>query len=49
MSGKINVAGEPRVCIIVIKDVAADTNILRTILLTTTMGKDPKSILRSKI
>jgi hypothetical protein len=45
----INVAGESRVRITIIEDVAAKTNTARIILLPTTKRKDPKSIWRSKI
>jgi hypothetical protein len=45
----IDVAGESRVRITIVKDVAAGTNTVRIILLAATKRKDPKSIWRSKI
>jgi hypothetical protein len=39
-----NIAGEPRVRITIIEDVAVETKIMRIILLAATMRKDPKSI-----
>jgi hypothetical protein len=40
----INVAGESRVRITIVEDVAAGTNTTRIILLAATKRKDPKSI-----
>jgi hypothetical protein len=41
---KHRLVGEPRVQITIVEDVAAGTNIARTILLATTMRKYPRSI-----
>jgi hypothetical protein len=45
----LDVAEEPRVQIIIFENIAARKNLARTILLATTMRKDPKSIQRNKI
>jgi hypothetical protein len=45
----IDVAGESRVRITIIEDVATGINTARIILLAATKRKDPKSIWRSKI
>jgi hypothetical protein len=45
----IDVAGESRVQITIIEDIAAGTNTARIILLAATKRKDPKSIWQSKI
>jgi hypothetical protein len=45
----VDVAGESRVRITIVKDVAAGTNIVRIILLAATKREDPKSIWQSKI
>jgi hypothetical protein len=45
----VDVAGEPRVRITIVEDVAAGINITRIILLAATMRKYPRSIRRSKI
>jgi hypothetical protein len=45
----VDVAGESRVRVTIVEDVAAETNIARIILLTVIKRKDPKSISRLKI
>jgi hypothetical protein len=45
----VDVAGESRVRITIVEDVAAGKIIVRIILLAVTMRKDPRSIWRSKI
>jgi hypothetical protein len=45
----VDVAGESRVRITIVEDVAAEKIIARIILLAATMRKDPRSVWRSKI
>jgi hypothetical protein len=45
----VDVVGEPKAQITIVDNVAAQKNIVRIILLTATMRKDPRSITRSKI
>jgi hypothetical protein len=45
----VDVAGESRIRITIIEDVAAGKIIARIILLAATMRKDPRSVWRSKI
>jgi hypothetical protein len=45
----VNVAGEPKVRITIVKDVAAGINIVRKTLLAATRRKNPKLIWQSKI
>jgi hypothetical protein len=45
----VDVAGESRVRITIVKDVAAGKIIARIILLVATMRKDPRSVRQSKI
>jgi hypothetical protein len=45
----VDVAGESRVRITIVEDIAAGKIIARIILLAKTMRKDPRSIWRSKI
>jgi hypothetical protein len=45
----VNVAGEPKVQITIVKDVAAGINIARITLLVATRRKNPKLIWQSKI
>jgi hypothetical protein len=45
----VNIAGESRVRITIVEDIAAGKIIARIILLATTVRKDPRSVWRSKI